>query len=50
MAPFQGWKGGSPVDSFSIQLGPDVDTTAIADIQLFMDYGFTYRPDGVLPA
>ena len=48
MAPFQAWKGSSPVDSFSVQVGPDVDTTVIADIQLSLDYAFTYRPDGVL--
>ena len=50
MAPYQAWKGSSPVDSFSVQVGSDVETTGIADIQLFLDYRFTYRPNGTLTA
>jgi hypothetical protein len=50
MAPFDLWKGASPIDSFTVQLGADLDTSKIADIQLFLDYAFTYRADGQLSA
>jgi hypothetical protein len=50
MAPFGDWKDDSPVDTFTVELGDGVDSTAIADIQLFFSYAFTYRPNGVLSA
>jgi hypothetical protein len=50
MAPFQAWKDVSPVDSFLVRLDETADTHSVADIQLFVDYAFTYRPNGSLPA
>ena len=48
MAPFNAWKGVSPLDAFTVQLDPPADTTKISDIQLFFSYSFTYRADGTL--
>jgi hypothetical protein len=50
MAPFGTWRNASPVDTFTVSLGAGVDPATIADIQLAVDYGFTYRPDGTVPA
>jgi Tc toxin complex TcA C-terminal TcB-binding domain len=50
MAPFADWNGASPIDSFTVHLNNAVDTANVADIQLFIDYSFTYRADGALPA
>jgi len=48
MAPFNAWKGVSPLDEFSVQLDAPTDTTNISDVQLFFSYTFTYRADGTL--
>jgi hypothetical protein len=50
MAPFNAWKGASPADTFTVALGAAVDASKIGDVQLALDYGFTYRADGVLAA
>lgn len=43
MAPFADWKGDSAADSFVVRFQGDFDTSQIDDIQLTIDYGFTYR-------
>jgi hypothetical protein len=40
MAPFQAWKGASPIDAFTVSFAAGFDTTAVGDIQLV--YGYTY--------
>src|SRR6185369_6875504 len=45
MAPFAAWKNASPVDSFTVTFGPGVDLSRISDIQIAIDYTFTYRAD-----
>ncbi|MDF2629586.1 MAG: hypothetical protein K0R39_3417 [Symbiobacteriaceae bacterium] len=50
MAPFAAWKDATPADTFTVALGAGVDAEMVGDIQLFVDYLFTYRPDGTLPA
>ena len=48
MAPFAGWKGVSPLDTWRVALGDGVNSANIADIQIFYSYAFNYRPDGSL--
>ena len=48
MAPFAAWKNASPVDSFTVTFGPGVDLSRISDIQIAIDYTFTYRADSTL--
>jgi hypothetical protein len=48
MAPFAAWKNTSPVDSFTVTFGPGVDLSRISDIQIAIDYAFTYRADSTL--
>jgi hypothetical protein len=48
MAPFAGWKGVSPLDTWRAALGDGVNSANIADIQIFYSYAFNYRPDGSL--
>lgn len=50
MAPFAAWKNATPSDTFTVALGAGVNAETVGDIQLFVDYLFTYRPDGTLPA
>jgi hypothetical protein len=50
MQPFDAWKDASPMDTFTVQLGDGVDLSSVADIQLAIDYGFTYRADGSVAA
>jgi hypothetical protein len=48
MAPFAAWRGDSPVDGFTVAFDATVDTTRIGDVQLALDYAFTWRADGSL--
>jgi hypothetical protein len=48
MAPFSSWKGEPPIDTFTVAFGADVDISEIGDVQLFVDYAFSYRHDGSL--
>jgi hypothetical protein len=48
MAPFAAWQDDSPIDSFTVALGDDVDPAEVTDIHLLVDYAFDHRPDGVL--
>ncbi|MEO6038784.1 MAG: hypothetical protein ABIQ93_10245, partial [Saprospiraceae bacterium] len=46
LAPFAAWKGASPVDTFTVRFPPETITTALGDVQLYLNYSFTYRADG----
>ncbi len=48
MAPFAGWKGASPLDTWRVALGDGVNSANISDVQIFYSYAFNYRPDGSL--
>lgn len=48
MAPFTAWKGDTPIDTFTVGFGDSVDMSTVADVQVFVDYSFTYRADGSL--
>ena len=50
MAPFAQWRNQSPVDTFRVVLNQNTSLAALDDIELFMDYVFTYRADGALQA
>ena len=46
-SPFASWAGSSPADTFVVRLpeGSPLATTEVADVQLALRYGFTYRAD-----
>ena len=46
MAPFAAWKGATPLDAFTVAFAPGFDTTQVGDVQLAIDFAFTYRADG----
>ena len=48
MAPFAAWLNASPIDTWRVALADGVVTAAVADVQLFYTYAFSYRPDGSL--
>jgi receptor-binding and translocation channel-forming TcA subunit of Tc toxin len=48
MAPFTAWNGDPPIDTFTVAFADGVDISTVADVQLFIDYAFTYRADGSL--
>ena len=48
MAPFGDWRGDSPVDDFTVAFAEGEDTSDIGDVQLTLDYRFTWRTDGSL--
>ena len=48
MAPFAAWKNASPADTFSVAFADGFDLSTVGDVQLFMDYSFTYRLDGTV--
>lgn len=50
MAPFDAWKDASPIDAFTVSFPAGVDTSLLADVELALDYRYTYRPDGTLTA
>jgi hypothetical protein len=50
MAPFNAWKDESPIDAFTVSFEADFNTSVLADVELAIDYGFTYRPDGTVNA
>lgn len=45
MAPFAAWRDKSPVDSFRVVFGQSVNLAALDDVELFVDYVFSYRAD-----
>jgi hypothetical protein len=48
MAPFAIWLDQTPADRFSVRLDPGTNLEDLDDIELFIDYRFTYRQDAVL--
>jgi hypothetical protein len=48
MAPFAAWKGATPIDAFTVAFGDAIEVSTVSDVQLFLDYSFTYRADGSL--
>jgi hypothetical protein len=48
MAPFAAWLGASPIDTWRVELAGGGDVSAVADVQLFYTYRFSYRADGSL--
>ena len=50
MAPFDAWKDASPIDTFTVSFQAGFDTSTLADVELAIDYRYTYRPDGTVNA
>ncbi|UOB07645.1 hypothetical protein MQE23_00425 [Streptomyces sp. HP-A2021] len=45
MAPFTAWQGASPADTFTVAFTDGAPPAGLADVQLAISYGFTYRAD-----